>query len=488
MEIKDARNRQLFEKNATDLSAEAREMIWALMEQGVCASDICKSEKDISIQDSELAYNCALTLINADFVPEEILGTFDFLYFENQMQITQTGKYKLSGKAEKNGEILAAPVNIYFSKARIDIIVYKAEAHLFCNKPWHYLADLSCAITQKRFLGSEYLNVQEKEILPLLFVISELTSAASNTDDSSPSGFQQFNSCITKLGYKELLPLMQKLENKHIGAGRKAHIKQRLISKLSNQKYEPLWRELFNIITASQAGYPAKAEIYSTELHKKAQYEIQQLIKGRGYTGQYPHFTKTGITRGFHLFESYNMDYIVGPGKNAVYHIYCFENYFNGRFSIDFICGTQFLRKNEIPGDIYSCLFNAADRRICRRISFNDEGLSSHQTCRLRMEVDIAVKKAELIKLSKEEQKKIAGVKISRLKLFFFIFAAAGGLFSILSTICFMLFTAAVCVILGQPQNIPSSFAEIPWLAMGLASWGLFGGAMGIIAVLSDRE
>ena len=104
------------------------------------------------------------------------------------------------------------------------------------------------------------------------------------------------------------------------------------------------------------------------------------------------------------------------------------------------------------------------------------------------MEVDIAVKKAELIKLSKEEQKKIAGVKISRLKLFFFIFAAAGGLFSTLSTICFMLFTAAVCVILGQPQNIPSSFAEIPWLAMGLASWGLFGGAMGIIAVLADRE
>ena len=42
--------------------------------------------------------------------------------------------------------------------------------------------------------------------------------------------------------------------------------------------------------------------------------------------------------------------------------------------------------------------------------------------------------------------------------------------------------------ILGQPQNIPSSFAEIPWLAMGLASWGLFGGAMGIIAVLADRE
>lgn len=173
------------------------------------------------------------------------------------------------------------------------------------------------------------------------------------------------------------------------------------------------------------------------------------------------------------------------------YHIHCTEEYFDEHLTVQFVCGTELLRKNETAGDIYSCLFNAKGRRLFQTVSYESEHINldgENETDDLEQKVQIAVKKAELTKLTKEERKAMGDFGISYWKLYLSVFVVMGGLFSVFMTIGFMLIAVAACLIFAQPQTIPSMFTEVPWWKLFLLTWVLFGGAMGIVTVLAKRK
>ena len=145
---------------------------------------------------------------------------------------------------------------------------------------------------------------------------------------------------------------------------------RKLVSRLNSQKYEPLFRELYGRIARSQEEYPVRAEACCPpELLREKRAKIQTGMESLGYTGSYPDFIKCGTIRGIHPVGSYEKLYFVGMEKRAVFHIHCREFVVGEGLGIEFLCGTELLRKGESAGDICSCLFNAGGRRYFKTVS-----------------------------------------------------------------------------------------------------------------------
>lgn len=244
------------------------------------------------------------------------------------------------------------------------------------------------------------------------------------------------------------------------------------------------------LIKESQSEYPSQAELCcDTKRLSETRGEIQRLMQAEGYSGTYPDFFKKGSVKRVHLAESYNMDYFVGAEKNVVFCVHCTEETFDGNLSVEFLCGTELLKKNETEGDIYSCTFDAKGRRFFTTVSYNSAvEESSEAQDSLEQKVKIAAKRAELKRLTKEERKAIYGFDMPYFRLFAAIFIFAGGLFGIFMTLGLMLMAVLFALIDGQPQTVPSMITDIPWWFCLVFSWVAFGGAMGIITVLSKRK
>ncbi len=486
IEINDIKEKQLFDNYTSEFNEDVKTALWDLFENDYSFCHIKKEDKN-AIIDLEFgsSYDRTLILKNASGIPE---GNYDFISFKKNALIKQGNEYRLTGVAE-NYDDSSTPFEICFTDAKIHITLFRADEQILCDTPWLHLQSVAGDILDKCFLGN-YLNESEKELLPLIAEISKLSYWTRIPEEYESADFSQLKSYIAKFGYTELLPLVENLEKEFFNDKKKDKAINKLVSKLNTQKYEPLWRELYNLIVKTQENYPSKEVYYfSTESLNETRKNIQNLMEHYGYSGKYPDFIKKGSTDKIHLAESYNTTYFVGHEKNVIYHIHCTEEYFNEHLMIQFVCGTELLRKGESPGDIYSCLFNAKGRRFFKTLSYesgyiNEKG--EEDTDDLEKRVQIAVKKAELKKLTKEERKEIGDVNIKL--IFFFVFILMGGLFSIFMTVGLMLFGIILCLVEGQAQAIHSLFTEIPWWGLFLLSWILFGGTMGIITVLAKRK
>jgi len=104
------------------------------------------------------------------------------------------------------------------------------------------------------------------------------------------------------------------------------------------------------------------------------------------------------------------------------------------------------------------------------------------------MYVKTACKKAELLKLTKEERNETSPFDVSYLKIFCFIFFVLGFLFSILLNTGLLLLSFIICIALSQPETIPLIIFDRIWIKMFFLSWILFGGSLGIVTILAKRK
>lgn len=480
---------QLFERAAIDLAEDVKSAIWALLDTDVYCDKIYQNGADAQIKVEYCeTFDRTLTLINASYLPQ---SNYDCLSFENGSFIKYGEEYKLIGEAIDYAQDTYTPFAIRFRDAKVDVSLYKAT-ETFDGKPWLQLESICSAILDKYFLPGECFNDCEKEILPLLVEISKLSYWARIPEQYKDTGFSYLTSYMTELGYIELIPLVEEIEKGKFNSEKRQRKIDKLISKLNTQKYEPLWRKIYDIVEKSQENYPSKASVCcSKEMLNETRGNIQKFLESQGYLGEYPDFVKEGAIQGIHLAESYDMSYFVGAEKNVVYHIHCVEEYFNEHLMIKFICGTEILRKDERMGDAFSCLFDAKGRRLYQVVSYESGYINENgeeETDDLKLRTQIAVKKAELKKLTKEEREAIQGMRISSWHIFFFVFGFMGGFFATFMTIGFMLIAVVTCLIVGQPETIPSMFVGVPWGVMFVLLWILFGIAMGIVTVLVKRK
>lgn len=468
--------KQLFDKFSVGLADVAKSALWDLLQTDIYVGAVTYRDNELEIiLDDTSAFCHTIVLEQAWGVPDE---TDCVLSFSGGGLTKKGDEYCLYGGVECEEE--SKPFAIRFADARVEVTVFNATANGFGDTPWEHLQSIAYDVCQKASLLSGDVNESEQKLLPLLTEINRLgwwegSLVANNTD------FPLLKGLFGQYGLDRLAILLERIEQEDEGKKRSWLI-QRLNDRLNDRQCEPLWRAVFETIKASQTTYPSKAQVCCpSDLLAETKSTIQGVIEQHGFSGSYPNFVKEGTLRGVRLAESYGMSYFVGAEKHVVYHIHCAEEWNGGALSVQFLCGTAFLKDGEKADDIYACIFNSKGRRVFQSVWFESGEM-------VEKSAEIAVKKVELSRLTKEERKWYYGEDWPVFGIFWSVFLIMGGLFGVLMTLGMMLIAVLMTIIFGQVHAIPAMFVEIPWWLLFLIAWVGFGGAMGIVTVWSKRK
>ena len=476
-------------------SADFGEDVKKAFETLFCSDEFCQS---VTVKNGCLTFHAeegdcffrSLILTDAEGLPD---GWSEIRLCYNGEIRKQNGKYILPVEMAAHDYEIFSSAQLLFEKAEVRTEVTRADSAGFHSSPWEYLIDIARAITEKSRFDPCLLNESEKAVLPLCFELTKLVEyTADDSEACSADGFpilkEYFGKHSLHKGVK-LLDKLSKLETNNQNIRKQIILSGKLLSFLNLKENEPLWRELYEKLSASQSGYPTTAELYCDEQKlRNLREKIQRLMNAYGYTGTYPDFEKREPLKGVHLTESYGMTYFVTAEKNTVYRIHCYEDYGGAELTIRFLYGTAFLKEREEVTDINSLMFNAKGKRRFGTVYYHTESLNDKDGV-LKGMVGISVKKAEMKKLTKEETALTKGFGYSPWRQFLMCLLFMGGLFGIFITIGMMIFGAVMCLVDGQPDEILPLLTDFRiWGFTLVAGWVGFGGAMGIITVLAEKR
>lgn len=487
IEVNGTKRKQLFNKTAKDLPEDLQNALWTVLQPQYDDTTLLTVKEnyiEILARDT-VVFEKKLVLLNAYTIPKNTYGSFQFydVSFEKEDDV-----YKLVGETvDYSTDNSYQNFTICFTDAKIETQVFSAIDDNFYQIPWDQLICIVESIKLKQNEVPDCFNEKELELLPLLKEIISLFDCYEICEKTY--SFPILKGMINELNFSELLPLIKKLECSTLSDSKRNLLNLKLLKKLNTIKYEPLWRKIYNLIVVSQEGYISRAKTkFSKDSMQKKINEIERVFKSFGYEGKYPDFYKKGSLKKFHLINSYNISYTVGHEKNAVFHIHCCKNPFSDDLEdFEFFCGTELLKKNEKAGDIYTCLFNAKGRKFFKQLIFNNE-IGEEFTAPLPVKLGIAVKCAELLKLTKEEKSLIFNMDGSltlsqKLIWFLTVFLLSGFMFASLFIPAMMGFSAFMLWIEGMPVVI----SDIPWFTFYLGTWAAFGVPMGLLAVFSKK-
>ncbi len=456
----DTIKQKLFDKATTDFSEDVKEAFDYLFKTiDFCENIEILSDKMIIPLDSCDSYSRKLILHNCN---KRDFGNFDFLNFKHSEIIREANSYKLTCTAESIEWDTAIPVSISFDYATVEISLYRADRTDFGLTPWDTLISIACDILSKRDLGDGYFNQKEIELMPLIKELSKLSAFSRLYVEESPS-FEILKQYIRKHNLLKIIPLLNKAtaEYKNLFS-RQMHL-IRLTNKLNDKACEKLWRELYELIVDSQQSYDDKILSYDQKLINKIRLQTENNFHKLGYEGKYPTFRKKGAIKGIKLEESYHQTYFVGLEKNVEHIVHCTENVYGGKLQLEFLCGTALLKKNESVTDIYSCCFNAKGRRLFKSIYLIEDVDSDIDIFeQLEQYTQIAAKRAECIKLNKNELEFIGDDFVPWLNFLNILFFA-GGLFGVLMTLAFIIMISVITAIEEGFSAVPETIGMVPW-------------------------
>lgn len=473
--------RALFEA-VSHFPEPVRESLWNTREYTEAAWVTKREDTLVLSSDEYSAFRYRFILEGAENLPEALPDCF---WHIESLEKTGEG-YCLTGFPIAEDWEDRPPLRIPFTAIRYERQVYRVEPDGGLYTPWRTLALVALAICEKAFRSDCPCNAQEEALLPLLTELANLYHSNALPEDRQSGRFPLLAALFGEFGQIRLLPLLSKVEAAKPDSVRRRNLERKLLAKLEEQACEPLWRSLYGKIQESQASYPTRVENdCDPALAAKTRAEVQAHMERLGYQGTYPDFVKEGPLKGIHLAESHGMTYFVGMEKRAVYHIHCLEAW-DGSCNVWFLCGTALPRKGEQVPDIWSCMFNAKGRRLYRQVWPLDPRDTPEADLAAR--VEIAAKKAELRKLTKEEREWDSTFAGGSVGLFLAFLILGGGMFGILMTAGFMVMEFLTALLVGQLASFPELFLTTPWWQLLLFCWLGFGGAMGLITVLAKRK
>ena len=132
----------------------------------------------------------------------------------------------------------------------------------------------------------------------------------------------------------------------------------KLFRELSKEKYEPLWRKIYQLLAATQEGIPSHAQRCCRKEDLQAHREyVSQRLKEQGFEGEYPCFYAKGARKGPSLFFSYENTHIAFREKEAESFIICCQQDDKGKIETELFCGVKF--HPWVEDDIFSCMFDS---------------------------------------------------------------------------------------------------------------------------------
>lgn len=341
------------------------------------------------------------------------------------------------------------------------------------------LSMISSEIIEKSKISFDNLNQKEKDLLPLLEEISDL----SVYDDFKRKSYPSIKEQATNIAPSKFFQLLEELEKALAQHEKLSKILDKIHRETQKSEYEPLWRKLFNLIADSQNEYPKKADaLLPKDYIDKLRTEITSLMHQNGYIGNYPDFSKVADLKSIRTADCHGEPFTIFNEKNAKLYIHCIEDVtVTGKISILFLTGTALNKKDVNTIDAYSCLFYKRGKMFNNSVSWNDFNESEFS---IQQIVNIALKKAELKKLTKEERKADISLGNGCLPLFLGMGIAFGGLFTILFAIFIFFFVWII-----EDLNSALEIVKIaPWWQCFLASGSLFGIAMFLISLHTQRK
>ena len=338
--------------------------------------------------------------------------------------------------------------------------------------PWEYLCSVADELSHCKGAGCE-LNEMEKDLMPVTEALNNLRSRDWTADYSALYDMAE------QVGLIELRRIAAK----------------KLLLKLNDRCYEPLWRFIYSRLEESQAQYPNKADVLCEWIHVEGtRITIVEKLKEYGFAGKYPDFYKASSMGGPKLVASYGQSYFIAHEKNVIHHIKCIESY-EGDLRIIFICGTTCLRKDEsVKTDTFSCMFNTKGRR-----SFHTITAECPQTVPEYMEklppisdfAEVAAKKASLIKLTKEERKNSWFRDSSGSATMFLIalWIIAGIFLGLCMTAGFIVLEfLAYLIIKGSLRGFLVLFMDTPWWMVFLGCAIPIVGIMSVLTITGNKK
>lgn len=482
--------KQRFYLTASGLPYDARAALWKLA-QGTNWPSVLRHGNDLEIAvDGTEAYRRRLFLKDVEGIPE---GAEEEWFAAIEMVLTKEGdRYCLSGEVFDAMADDYRAYSLTFADAEVITEVYDAINSInLWDHPWNFLITAASGIVAKAYLPGAHCNDQELQMLPLLTELAALDDWDELPDDF-PFTFPTLKALAAKHGCNTLVPLFDALGQQVPDSAEYTNQVQKIISALCDQSVEPLWREIFDEIYASQADYPDKAEeCCPAPVLISTREAVQAQMRQLGFEGDYPNFVKEGPLQGVHLEDSYDTAYVLGPKARMVSRIRCIETVIDRELTVQFLCGTALLKDGEEAGDIYSCLFNAGGRRLFHHTEYSTllyEPTFEYIPQDLILCVSVAAKKAQLQRLTKDEQHTYSGMREASLRTFLTFLVVMGGMFGLAMTAVFMLFTMLVSFLIGGSDAMHSVLAVVPWGWVLLFCWLGYGGTMAIITTIAKRN
>ncbi len=391
---------------------------------------------------------------------------------------------------------------ITFSGATVEteFYDYTRRVALGNNCPWESVGWALWWLSSKaQQFGAGVLNEQEQALLPL----AELQAVFRFADESihiTAEGAGVFARYARAAGLEKLAITVERMAGqvpqKH--AGRRV---RRLRNFLEGKECECLWRDIAAVLKSAAAAYPVK---YADCVDKKAldreRKNITKAIRSQGFQGNYPNFFRRSNLRGIHLRSVKGITQFVGFGKSMDSYIHCAEHYDSeGRIIVDYITSTICFQKDDTAQtaktDAYSGFFTDKNRRFGTAFApALPKGKDGTFVYPDNKEVALlAVKTAQLRKLTKSEHEKILGGadNTSAFGLLFVTALFSSAVFGAIMMIGMGLVSISVggIIILLTGRDISLLFGLItglPWLKLFLLTGGGFGAIMLVVTAASQ--
>lgn len=421
-----------------------------------------------------------LSLSDADGLPADCEG-----YPIDRIQLSflaDQNRFCLQGQFAPGENV--SGIALTFSGAAIRYEPYDCTEGIWAwENPWYGLSAIAACLCTRAQLPWARCNPAEAALLPLCREIAALRCWAQY--DVSLIRFPLLKAMVKEYRRGKALHLLEQME--HAPANRKRTAAVSLIRELCRREYAPVWRVIFNQFRASQAGYPSMAELLcAPQPLQETRSAIERQMAQNGYTGTYPDFVKRGSFKGLHLENTYGRSYLLWNETHAQHHIHCAEAWGEpGALTVQFLCGAALLRKGEACGDIYDCMFNANGRRYFRTIRYAAPAHTANGGS-LAQGVTIAMKKAQLQPLTKEEKQMDATAALNW-KLLCVFSLLGGGFAAVFWTLCMLLLTALIALIFGGPEAIVPLIRDFPWYLTGIL-WVVSSAAIGLLAAFARRK
>lgn len=380
----------------------------------------------------------------------------------NWYELSQSdGKYYLEMALSNLDELKFCM--IVFDSVSTKTEVFNAMNTRILENQWLYLSWICEDILKKNKYAPDKINEEEKELLPLMKVVSDIVLLPETTKH-----VEWDNAALEKF-----VSLAKSLQIDSITAERikKGRITQ---THLADVKYEVLWTFIYDKLVSSQKDYPSKIE----KLCDKSQLDltrrkVTEIVRKAGFEGEYPDFYKHGAITKPAAVNSYGTDYIIFGEKDVTHYIKCVESFYETA-EITFICGFVSNRTRKVYNpDGFSAMFSAKGKRYYNTLccDFGDEETDIESVTKA------AVKIALLEKLTKEEKAKYSGSNFGYLKFLLFIFVFCSLSFGVLFTLGMMLFETVMLWI--EKGVFSEAFYEVikfPWVNFGVTAGVAFGG------------